>query len=100
MRAMLSLRPRLQKRAWWYLFIFLWLLSLITTAQIQAGGFGAEMYHPDEPAHFVTGVMVTEYLRGAEFTAPVEFAEAFYLRYPKVAFGHWPPLFYFVQAAW
>lgn len=28
------------------------------------------------------------------------FAEAYYVHYPKVAIGHWPPLFYAVQAIW
>jgi 4-amino-4-deoxy-L-arabinose transferase-like glycosyltransferase len=28
------------------------------------------------------------------------YAEQYYLRYPKVAIGHWPPAFYIAQAAW
>ena len=28
------------------------------------------------------------------------FAEGYYLHYPKVALGHWPPVFYMVQAIW
>jgi 4-amino-4-deoxy-L-arabinose transferase-like glycosyltransferase len=28
------------------------------------------------------------------------FAERFYAHYPVVAFGHWPPLFYVIQALW
>ncbi len=60
-------------------------------------GFGA---HPDEPGHYVTGLMVYKYLTTAPGSNPVRFAERFYAHYPLVAFGHWPPLFYFLQAAW
>lgn len=31
---------------------------------------------------------------------PKTYAEAYYQHYPKVALGHWPPLFYVVQAVW
>src|SRR5205085_1013141 len=32
--------------------------------------------------------------------SPMRFAENYYLHYPKVAFGHWPPFFYLVDAGW
>ena len=54
----------------------------------------------DAPAHYVTGVMVYDYLRLAAGSSPVHFAEAYYVRFPKVAFGHWPPAYYAIQAAW
>jgi hypothetical protein len=55
---------------------------------------------PDEAAHFVTGLMIHDYVTTALFTPPVEFAERFYLHYPKVAFGVWPPLFHLMEAGW
>ena len=30
----------------------------------------------------------------------MHYAENYYLHYPKVSFGHWPPVFYLLQAAW
>ena len=30
----------------------------------------------------------------------MEFAENYYVHYPEVALGHWPPTFYVVQALW
>jgi 4-amino-4-deoxy-L-arabinose transferase-like glycosyltransferase len=62
--------------------------------------WGSDPATADEPAHFVTGVMVYDYLRHALFSNPLAFAQSFYVRYPKVAFGHWPPLYYILQAAW
>jgi hypothetical protein len=60
-------------------------------------GFGA---HPDEPAHYVTGLMVRDYIAHFFPGSPIAFAKNYYLHYPEVAFGHWPPMFYLVQAAW
>ncbi len=31
---------------------------------------------------------------------PLRYGENYYLHYPKVSFGHWPPVFYLLQAAW
>ena len=56
--------------------------------------------HADEPAHFVSGVCFLDYCKTAFGSNPVAFAESYYARYPKVAFGHWPPMFYAVQAVW
>ena len=56
--------------------------------------------HPDEAAHFVSSLCVLDYLRTGLGTSPVKFAESYYAHYPKVAIGHWPPMFFFVQAAW
>ncbi len=56
--------------------------------------------YPDEPAHYVTSLMVREYITGPSPLSPMQFAENYYAHYPKVAFGHWPPLFYLVQALW
>jgi hypothetical protein len=44
--------------------------------------------------------MVREYLSSGWGHAPIEFARDYYLHYPKVAIGHWPPLFYAQQALW
>lgn len=57
-------------------------------------------FEPDEPAHFVTGLMIHEYLSDGMPGNPMRYAERYYLRYPKVAIGHWPPLFYAIEALW
>ncbi len=44
--------------------------------------------------------MVREYLTSPQLLSPLHFARDYYHHYPKVAFGHWPPLFYVVQALW
>jgi len=54
----------------------------------------------DEPAHLVTGLMMQDYLLHHDPLHPVRFAEDFYLHYPKVVIGQYPPGFYLVMAAW
>lgn len=59
--------------------------------------FGAE---PDEAAHYVTGLMVHDYVAAGCPGNPLKYAKKFYDHYPKVALGHWPPGFYALQSAW
>jgi 4-amino-4-deoxy-L-arabinose transferase-like glycosyltransferase len=56
--------------------------------------------HPDEAAHYVTGLMCRDYLAAGLGQDPLEFAHNYYAYYPKVALGHWPPGFYLLQAVW
>src|SRR6266705_2811655 len=69
--------------------------------QWGAGAYQSEVAgDPDEPAHLVTGLMARDYLSHAGERGPMQFARDYYLHYPKVAIGHWPPLFYAEQALW
>ena len=52
----------------------------------------------DEQKHFTSGVMVYDYLRTGLGSNPVRFAEDYEVRYPEIAIGHWPPMYYAVQA--
>jgi len=55
---------------------------------------------PDEAAHYVTSLMIRSYLTDALGSNPRAFAEQYYLHYPKVAFGIWPPLFHLSLGVW
>ncbi len=69
--------------------------------QGAGGAYRAEFLgHDDEAAHFVTGLMVRDYLASGIPAPPLEYAENYYFHYPKVAIGHWPPFFYAVQGVW
>lgn len=77
------------------------LFALAILLQFLNGAFGSEFNaYPDEPAHYVTSLMLREYITGPHPFSPLRFAEQYYHHYPKVAFGHWPPVFYIVQAVW
>jgi 4-amino-4-deoxy-L-arabinose transferase-like glycosyltransferase len=61
------------------------------------GEFGG---HADEGAHYVTGLLVHDFLRSGMQESPMSYALRYYAHYPAVAFGHWPPLFYGIEALW
>jgi hypothetical protein len=83
--------------ALWLIVYFICALALQWRNGVYQAGFGA---FPDESGHYVTGLMVYKYLTKALGTNPMIFAERFYAHYPAVGFGHWPPVFYIVQAVW
>ena len=81
--------------------VFLLLLGLAVFLQWAAGAFNSEMAHyPDEGAHYITGLMVRDYAAHGFPGTPIAFAERFYVRFPKIAFGVWPPLFHLILGAW
>ncbi len=88
------------KRDRWGVALFGTLFAAVVALQIGTGAWQADFItHPDEPAHFVTGIMVGEYF--ANPTAnPVDFARQYYLQYPKLGIGHWPPLHYLIHGVW
>ncbi|MBI1791653.1 MAG: glycosyltransferase family 39 protein [Acidobacteria bacterium] len=83
------------------LVFFFLALGLVAALQYKSGAYRTEFgSSSDESAHYVTGLMVRDYVAGLFPSAPMPFAENYYLHYPKVALGQWPPFFYVVQAAW
>lgn len=86
---------------WQNTCVWLLLLGVVIVLQILSGAYRGEFGgYPDEPAHYVTSLMLRDYFIHFHFGSPLQFAEDYYHHYPKVAFGHWPPFFYIVQAIW
>jgi len=79
------------------LIIFGITLLLQWASGAHFAALGAE---PDEASHYVTGVMIRDYLNVGLLHNPITFAEEFYLHYPRVGFGLWPPLFHLFSGAW
>ncbi len=76
-------------------------LIVVIILQAASGAYKSEFSsYPDEPSHYVTSLMLRDYLAHFHFESPIKFAEDYYHHYPKVAFGHWPPFFYVAQALW
>lgn len=81
--------------------VFFGFLVLVVLLQVSSGAYQSEFsVYPDEPSHYVTSLMLRDYITHFHFQSPLRFAEDYYNHYPKVAFGHWPPFFYIVQALW
>lgn len=87
----------------WAQVVLVWLLLFSADVALLwiSGAFQAEFGgHPDEPAHYITGLMVRDYVASRAPSSPMSFAENYYPHYPKVELGHYPPFFYVVEAAW
>jgi hypothetical protein len=80
---------------------FLFFVALAAWLQWAGGAYHSEFgEHADEPAHYMTGLMVRDYVAGGLPKSPVAYAKEYYQHYPKIGLGHWPPAFYVVQAVW
>jgi hypothetical protein len=55
-----------------------------------SSGFSA----PDEPAHFVNSYFIWDYLAHHFPANPLAKAREFYVSFPKLSIGHWPPMHY------
>ena len=83
------------------ILIFVALFGLAVFLQWKGGAYKSEFGgHPDEAAHYVTGLMIRDYIAAGFPGSPLKYAETYYNHYPKVALGNWPPFFYIIQSAW
>lgn len=55
---------------------------------------------PDEAAHYVSSLLVSDYIVNGELEHPLYYAKEYYYHYPKVAIGHWPPVMYGLLGLW
>src|ERR1039458_1586301 len=77
------------------------LFAVVLAFQYLGGAFTAELSgYPDEASHYMSGVLVRDYIQGGFRSSPMVFASKFYLQYPYLAIGHWPPVFYGVEGSW
>jgi 4-amino-4-deoxy-L-arabinose transferase-like glycosyltransferase len=94
------------KPYWRHAAVFAVLLATVVCLQWRNNAYHAEFVtQGDEAAHMVTGTMVYDYLSALlsgnpGSRNPMRYAETYYVHYPQVALGHWPPGFYGFQAAW
>ena len=83
------------------LIVFGMFVLLVWTKQHFAGAssaaFGA---FPDEPAHFVGGLMFHDYLSNSSWKDPIGYVRDYHLHLPFFALGVWPPLFYAIEGVW
>ena len=80
------------------LFLLLF-TALCVGLQLWTGVYGAgRSLTGDEASHFVNSLLVFDWLREAPLSSPLRYAEQYYLHFPRVTIGHWPPLFDIMQA--
>lgn len=73
-------------------------LAVFVAAQWWLGAFDAEIIG-DSASHYVSGIFMADLLRGGIFN-PMERLRDFAAHYPLVGIGHWPPLYYGIEAVW
>lgn len=77
------------------------LFAAVLLLQWRTGAFSAEFSgYPDEASHYVSGLLAHDYVLAGLPREPMRFAQNFYLHYPYLAIGHWPPAFYAIEGAW
>lgn len=64
-------------------------LAVFVAKSYQSGFSGA-----DEPSHFLNGYFVADYIAHHFGGNPMGAATDFYIHYPKISIGHWPPAYY------
>jgi len=79
---------------------------LIFTLMVVAQAWWGRAFHveltgsPDESSHYLSGLMIHDYLRAGLPWPPMAYAQDYYAHYPKVALGHWPPVYFLLQTLW
>jgi len=83
------------------LVFFLVAIALAAFLQAKSGAWRSEFGgHADEASHFLSGLMLRDYVCTGLGESPALFAKNYYDHYPKIAIGHYPPVFYLIEGAW
>lgn len=92
---------KVAQRSWRAIALALAFFGATVILQLLSGAYRAEFAgYPDESAHYVTSLMVRDFIASGDYTEPMKFANDYYAHYPKVALGHWPPVFYALGGTW
>src|SRR5262245_18908548 len=89
-------RTLFSRAAWvWIALIFGSSLLVLRLVQIGAGAPHAAFGEfSDEPAHYVAGLLVHDYVPRVFHESPLQFVQHYHTRLPYLGLGVWPPLFY------
>jgi Dolichyl-phosphate-mannose-protein mannosyltransferase len=79
---------------------YLILLALAVAGQSLTHVYRSDLNWADEGSHYVSGLMVHDYIADGVPGNPIGYAARYYTHFPKVGIGHWPPLYYVIEAAW
>lgn len=75
------------------------LFLLVVGLQYLSGAFTATLGQ-DAASHYVSGAMIHDYLSTGRLTDPVRYLVNYQEHYPLIGIGHWPPLYYLIEALW
>jgi hypothetical protein len=63
-------------------------------AMASSNAYFAGFSGADEPSHFLNGYFISTYFKAHMGTNPLAYATDYYVHYPKISIGHWPPAYY------
>jgi hypothetical protein len=86
------------KRVYFAILLFLMTSGIALASQYWLGGFASGFSWSDESAHYVNGLLIYDWVRAGAPLGMVAFARDYYMHFPKVLIGQWPPLYYGVEA--
>jgi hypothetical protein len=72
---------------------------LTVLLQIHLGAYRSELGY-DECSHYISGLLIHDYLVSGFSETPITFLRNFASAYPLVGIGHWGPFWYLVEAFW
>lgn len=80
--------------SWWVDgAVFLVALAALAACMIFLHALSS-LHGNDEASHFLNSYLVWAYSTEAAGQNPMAYATEFYVHYPKISIGHWPPLYY------
>lgn len=74
------------------------IVSLVAISIFLANISHSGLWHPDAPSHALNGIFYKDMIEEWGFLHPVSYAERYYVQYPSLTIGMYPPVFYTVEA--
>lgn len=83
------------QKPWLYdVIAYMIALAILTIAMMHLHALDSGLSGSDEGSHFLNSYLIWSYLTEAIGKNPLSYAQDFYIHYPKISIGHWPPLYY------
>lgn len=73
------------------------IISLAAVAIFVGDLSRSGLFYPDAPSHALNGIFYGDMIQEGGFMNPVSYAERYYVQYPSLTVGLYPPLFYVVE---
>ena len=86
--------PYKRPSASFLLLAYLVAITVGTFAMVLARAYQSGFSGADEPSHFLNGYFIANYVSAHFGANPMSAAADFYIHYPKISIGHWPPAYY------
>ena len=70
------------------------IIVLVFVVNIRFSG----LWHPDAPSHALNGIFYKDFIHEKGFMDALHYAERYYVQYPNLTVGMYPPVFYVLEA--